>query len=48
MLAENRQYVTLAPHTVVVPGAAILVVVLSLNLVGDALRDVLDVTLEGP
>lgn len=48
MLAENRQYVTLAPHTVVVPGAAILVVVLSLNLVGDALRDVLDVTLEAP
>lgn len=46
MLAENRQFVTMSPHTVLVPGAAILTVVLALNLVGDALRDALDVTLK--
>ena len=42
MLAEARPYVLNAWWTVVVPGAAILVTVLSLNLVADGLRDVLD------
>jgi ABC-type dipeptide/oligopeptide/nickel transport system permease subunit len=42
MLATGRQFVILRPHVVLLPGLAIFVVVLSLNLVGDALRDVLD------
>jgi peptide/nickel transport system permease protein len=45
MLAEARNYVTVAPHAAIVPGLAIFVVVISLNLFGDALRDALDVRL---
>ncbi len=46
MLSEHRQYITIAPHTVYMPGLLILLVVIGLNLFGDALRDALDVTLE--
>jgi peptide/nickel transport system permease protein len=46
MLAENRNYLTLAPQTVIVPGLAIFLVIVSLNLFGDALRDALDVRLK--
>jgi peptide/nickel transport system permease protein len=42
MLATGRQFVILNPHVVLLPGLAIFVIVLALNLVGDALRDVLD------
>jgi peptide/nickel transport system permease protein len=42
MLATGRQFVILSPHVALLPGLAIFVVVLALNLVGDALRDVLD------
>jgi peptide/nickel transport system permease protein len=42
MLATGRQFVILSPHVVLLPGLAIFVVVLALNLVGDALRDALD------
>ena len=42
MLATGRQFVILSPHVVLLPGLAIFVVVLALNLVGDALRDFLD------
>ena len=45
MLAENRNYLTLAPNTVVAPGAAIFLIVLGLSLFGDALRDAFDVRL---
>jgi peptide/nickel transport system permease protein len=45
MLAEARNYVTIAPHAAIVPGMAIFLVVISLNLFGDALRDALDVRL---
>lgn len=46
MLSEHRQYITIAPNTVYVPGFMILLVVVGLNLFGDALRDALDVTLK--
>jgi peptide/nickel transport system permease protein len=46
MLAESRQYVSIAPHTVLLPGLMLLVVAIGLNLFGDALRDALDVTLK--
>jgi peptide/nickel transport system permease protein len=42
MLATGRQFVILRPHVVLLPGLAIFVMVLALNLVGDALRDLLD------
>jgi peptide/nickel transport system permease protein len=42
MLATGRQFVILSPHVVLLPGLAIFVVVLALNLVGDAVRDLLD------
>jgi peptide/nickel transport system permease protein len=46
MLSEHRQYITISPHTVYIPGLLILIVVIALNLFGDALRDALDVTLK--
>ena len=42
MLATGRQFVILRPHVVLLPGLAIFVIVLALNLVGDAVRDFLD------
>lgn len=43
MLAEARSFVVEAPHLVVAPGLAMTCFVLVLHLLGDALRDVLDV-----
>lgn len=42
MLSDAAPYMQFAPRLMIVPGAAIFVVVLALNLVGDGLRDVLD------
>jgi len=42
MLATGRQFVILRPHVVMLPGLAIFGMVLALNLVGDAIRDLLD------
>ena len=42
LIAENRNLVSTAPWTVLTPGAAIVLLVLGLNLLGDGLRDVLD------
>jgi len=42
MLSEGKQYLRQAPHLTVVPGIAIALVVLFLNLIGDGLRDALD------
>jgi peptide/nickel transport system permease protein len=42
MMATGRQFVILSPHVVLLPGLAIFVVVVAVNLVGDALRDALD------
>lgn len=42
MLNEGRQFLLLAPHMSIFPGLAIMLVVLSFNFVGDALRDILD------
>lgn len=43
MLADGRQFITVAAHVAAVPGLAIFLLVLGLNLVGDGLRDALDV-----
>lgn len=42
MLAEAQTMVTLAPHVAIIPGLAIVLTVLGLNLLGDGLRDALD------
>lgn len=42
MTNEGRDYLTIAAHQVLVPSAAIFLVVLSLNFLGDWLRDRLD------
>jgi len=46
MLDEGRNYITTAWWLALFPGAAILLVVLGINLVGDWLRDLLDPRLE--
>ncbi len=42
VLSSGRQYLLMAPHVTMIPGLAILFLVLGLNLLGDGLRDVLD------
>lgn len=42
MIAGARNYLRQSPHMVLFPGLFIMITVLSLNLVGDALRDALD------
>ncbi len=42
IIFENQTYFQSAPWLVFIPGAAIIILALAFNLVGDALRDVLD------
>ena len=42
MLAEGRPYLDRGPQMMVFPGAAIFLMVLGFNLLGDGLRDALD------
>jgi peptide/nickel transport system permease protein len=42
MLADAQTMISLAPHVALVPGLAIVVTVLGVNLMGDGLRDVFD------
>ena len=42
MLGEARAAIITSPHTSVVPGVMILIIVMAINLVGDGIRDVLD------
>ena len=47
IINENQTYFTSAPWLVFIPGGAIVLLALGFNLVGDALRDILDPTLKG-
>jgi len=47
MLNEGRQVLQTAPWAMIFPGLAILVVVSSFNLWGDALRDIMDPSKQG-
>ncbi|HAF71387.1 TPA: hypothetical protein DCL37_08655, partial [Candidatus Acetothermia bacterium] len=47
MLNEGKRFMRNAPHLITIPGLAIMLVVLSLNFIGDALRDALDPRLRG-
>ena len=42
MLSTARQFIQLAPHTLIFPGLAIMLTVMGFNLLGDGLRDALD------
>lgn len=42
MLSDAREFIRSSPHMAIFPGLAIAVTVLSLNLMGDGLRDALD------
>jgi peptide/nickel transport system permease protein len=42
MIASSRLYIALAPWTIFCPGAALALIVLAVNLLGDGLRDRLD------
>jgi len=46
MAAQGRDFLFMAPHIATIPSIAILVIVLAANLLGDALRDVLDPRLQ--
>ena len=43
MIRDGTRYMLVAPHMVIAPGLTLMVVVLSINLFGDWLRDWLDV-----
>ncbi len=43
MIRDGSQYLLMAPHIVLVPGIALMLVVVSINMLGDAVRDKLDV-----
>jgi peptide/nickel transport system permease protein len=43
MIRDGTAYMLVAPHMVLAPGLALLLVVLSVNILGDKLRDFLDV-----
>jgi peptide/nickel transport system permease protein len=47
ILSEGRLYLQQAPWLVLYPGAAIMVTILGLNLLGDGLRDLLDPKIRG-
>ncbi|MDD7310906.1 MAG: ABC transporter permease [Clostridiaceae bacterium] len=46
MVSENKEYLSRAPWVALVPGIAIMLLVLAFNFVGDGLRDALDPTLK--
>lgn len=43
MIRDGARYMLVAPHMVLIPGVALMLVVLAVNLLGDRLRDWLDV-----
>jgi peptide/nickel transport system permease protein len=46
MLADSQTLISLAPHLAIIPGLAIVLTVLGLNLMGDGLRDIFDPRLQ--
>jgi ABC-type dipeptide/oligopeptide/nickel transport system permease subunit len=42
MIAEGRNFIVMAPHVSTMPGVALMLAIVGLNLLGDGLRDTLD------
>lgn len=47
MIRDSSRYMLVSPHMVLVPGVALMLVVLAVNMLGDCLRDRMDVKLTG-
>jgi peptide/nickel transport system permease protein len=47
MLAQGRRYMRVAPHLIAFPGLALAVLILGINLLGDALRQAYDPRFQG-
>jgi peptide/nickel transport system permease protein len=47
IIFENQTYFSVAPWLVFIPGSVIILLSLCFNILGDALRDALDPTLNG-
>jgi peptide/nickel transport system permease protein len=47
MISDGRNYLRLAPHIITMPGLALTVTVLAVNLMADGLRDALDTRVKG-
>lgn len=47
MLSEGRAFMRMAPHLTLFPGLAVMMTTLAFNLLGDALRDVMDPRFKG-
>jgi len=43
MIRDGARYMLVSPHLVLAPGIAIMLLVLAINLLGDRLRDYLDI-----
>jgi peptide/nickel transport system permease protein len=43
MIRDGTRYLLVAPHLVIAPGSALFLIVLSINLIGDSLRDRFDI-----
>jgi ABC-type dipeptide/oligopeptide/nickel transport system permease subunit len=46
MIAEGRNFIVMAPHVSTIPGVALMLTIVGLNLLGDGLRDTLDPRLQ--
>ena len=42
MIKNGSQYLLIAPHMVIIPGAALMMIIFSINQLGDGIRDYLD------
>jgi peptide/nickel transport system permease protein len=42
MIAEGQTFIVMAPHIATIPGIALMIAIVALNLLGDGLRDTLD------
>jgi len=42
MINESKQYIMIAPHTIIFPGLVVMILVFAINIVGDYLRDYFD------
>ena len=47
IIADGRDYMVRAPWLIIAPGVAIVLTVLSVNMIGDAIRDLVDPALRG-
>lgn len=47
MISEGYMYLTICPRLALIPGICLMLLIISLSVVGDGLRDALDPKLRG-